>query len=153
VNLNLQMSYDDAMEISHGADSMTLEQLVVAYTRFNAIADNTPNWMPGDGGTDVVHDSEKHRAGKSIGWQRAMHAAMGLSTEAGEVLDPFKKELFGKQRPLRPEQLVEELGDIMFYVIQMIRALNELGLQVEFKDLLKDNVKKLANRYCEKFGR
>lgn len=153
MKLDMQMTYDDAMEISHGAESMTLEQLVAAYTRFNAIADNTPDWMPGDGKGDPVGEHEKHRAGKSIGWQRAMHAAMGLSTEAAEILDPFKKELFGKQRPLRPEQLVEELGDVMFYVIQMIRALNELGLQVEFKDLLKDNVKKLANRYCEKFGR
>jgi NTP pyrophosphatase (non-canonical NTP hydrolase) len=46
---------------------------------------------------------------------REFHAAMGLVTETAEFLDAFKKHIFyGK--PLDKVHLLEEIGDMMWYV-------------------------------------
>ena len=46
---------------------------------------------------------------------RCLHAAMGLSTESGELLDAIKKHVYyGAQ--LDTTNLFEELGDIFWYM-------------------------------------
>lgn len=45
---------------------------------------------------------------------RLLHAAIGMATEAGEVLDAVKKVLF-YGRPVDTHNLIEELGDLDFY--------------------------------------
>jgi NTP pyrophosphatase (non-canonical NTP hydrolase) len=145
----MSMTKDEAVDIAQGADGMTLEHLLTAYFSFNAITENTPPWL---GNEDMVFLSgDKEFSGKSQGFQMALHAAMGLVTEAGEFLDNFKKDLYGKNRPMRPDNAREELGDLLYYMALAIRGLQSMGYNINFRDIIKDNVVKLANRYIDKF--
>lgn len=77
--------------------------------------------------------------------QRILHAALGISTEAGELLDAVKKSLFyGK--PLDRTNLIEELGDLEWY---MAVLRDELGVTQEQVQAV--NLAKLQIRYPERF--
>jgi NTP pyrophosphatase (non-canonical NTP hydrolase) len=74
-----------------------------------------------------------------------LHAAMGIGTEAGELLDAFKRKLFyGKG--LDVVNIKEEVGDIMWYVAILLRELD-----LDFEDILDLNIKKLRARFPDKF--
>ncbi len=77
--------------------------------------------------------------------QKMFHAVIGLSTEANELLDQFKKHVFYK-RELDLVNLKEELGDVMWYIAILLRELD-----VKFEDVLDWNIEKLKKRYGEKF--
>jgi len=70
-----------------------------------------------------------------------LHAVIGIASEAGELLDIIKKELVYHVEP-DGEHLQEELGDILHYMMYILRnrgwALN---------DLMINNVTKLNKRY------
>lgn len=70
-----------------------------------------------------------------------LHAAMGISGEAGELLDAVKKHVI-YNKELDVDNAVEELGDIMFYVAMFC---NELGLTMN--DIIQVNRDKLNRRY------
>jgi NTP pyrophosphatase (non-canonical NTP hydrolase) len=78
---------------------------------------------------------------KSQGLDGLMHAAVGVAGEAGEILDAVKK-VWVYNKPLDRENLVEELGDIEFY-LQQLR--NLLGVTRE--ETIHANVAKLNKRY------
>ncbi|AVJ51808.1 nucleotide pyrophosphohydrolase [Pantoea phage vB_PagS_Vid5] len=66
-----------------------------------------------------------------------LHAVMGIAGEAGELVDAIKKHVFfGKE--LDKENVVEELGDILFYLEAMAQLLNVSKMQ-----LMAHNVDKL----------
>lgn len=70
-----------------------------------------------------------------------LHMAVGVSGEAGELLDAVKKHvIYGKE--LDVENVIEELGDIYFY---MQGLMNELGLTRD--QAIRENIKKLSKRY------
>lgn len=70
-----------------------------------------------------------------------VHMAIGISGEAGELLDAVKKHvIYGK--PLNRENVIEELGDIEFFLAG-IR--NTLGVPREF--IIESNIAKLRKRY------
>lgn len=140
------MDKDEAIRIAYDADTMTLEELLVAYEKFHTIVENTPNWMPGVTCPDTAQPLGTN-PGKPEAFQRSLHGAIGLCTEAAEVLDAHKKELYGKNKPLRAEHMREECGDLFFYLLLVMRAHG-----ITFRDVIKDNVHKLANRYIEKFN-
>lgn len=74
-----------------------------------------------------------------------LHAAMGIGTEAGELLDAFKRKIFyGKE--LDVVNIKEEVGDIMWYVAILLRELD-----LDFEDILQLNIDKLKARFPEKF--
>lgn len=73
---------------------------------------------------------------------RQIHAAMGLNGEAGEVLDLFKKQLFGKHAGVDQERLKDELGDIFWYFFLMLKA-SDLTLD----EVMGANIIKLSGRY------
>jgi NTP pyrophosphatase (non-canonical NTP hydrolase) len=76
---------------------------------------------------------------------RIEHAAFGLVTEAGEILDALKKaKFYGKE--LDTVNLIEEAGDMMWYL-----AILSDALDVSFEDIWERNIKKLKVRYPEKF--
>lgn len=76
---------------------------------------------------------------------RLLHAGIGMATETGEFLDMLKKHLYyGKT--LDKVNLAEELGDLCWYI-----AIAMDVLDIDFNDVLKTNIKKLAARYPEKF--
>ena len=77
--------------------------------------------------------------------KQLLHAALGLSTESGELLDCFKKHIYyGK--PLDVTNIIEELGDACWYISL---ALSAIGMSWE--DLFAINIAKLRSRYPEKF--
>jgi NTP pyrophosphatase (non-canonical NTP hydrolase) len=78
-------------------------------------------------------------------YNRLLHAAMGMATEAGEFLDPIKKHLFyGK--PLDLVNLREEVGDLLWYIAIACDAL-DTTIDAE----MQRNIAKLRKRYPEKF--
>lgn len=73
-----------------------------------------------------------------------IHSILGISGECGEILDAIKKHvIYGK--PLDRENLVEELGDMEFYM-EHLRKLN--GITRE--ETIAANVAKLANKAKER---
>lgn len=71
-----------------------------------------------------------------------IHMAIGVAGEAGELLDAVKKEaIYGK--PLDRDNVVEELGDLEFYM-QGLR--DALGISRD--EVLAANVEKLSTRYA-----
>ena len=80
------------------------------------------------------------------GLVRLLHATMGVSTEAGELLDAVKKHVFyGK--PLDRVNLFEEVGDIFWYLAILA---DELGF--DFESAMEKNIHKLQARYQGKFS-
>lgn len=70
-----------------------------------------------------------------------LHMAVGISGEAGELLDAAKKYSMYAQ-PIDMENVIEELGDLEFYM-EGIRQV--LGITRE--QTLDANIKKLSIRY------
>ena len=70
-----------------------------------------------------------------------LHMAVGVSTEANELLDAFKKHTI-YQKPLDVENVKEELGDLLFYMSNLMQS---VGLT--FEEILQHNIDKLSVRY------
>jgi len=80
------------------------------------------------------------------GLKRLLHAGIGISTEAGELLDALKKHIFyGKS--LDKVNMAEEVGDLFWYIAIIA---DELGF--EFESVMEKNIEKLKARYGEKFS-
>lgn len=77
--------------------------------------------------------------------EQLRNAAYGLNGEAGEVIDLLKKHEF-QGHPLKTESLVDELGDLLWYIAL---ACDALGVKLE--DAMRYNVDKLRKRYPEGF--
>lgn len=73
------------------------------------------------------------------------NAVYGLNGEAGEVIDILKKHEF-QGHTLSTEKLIDELGDIAWYL-----ALACTALGVTLTDIFNHNVEKLSARYPEGF--
>lgn len=71
-----------------------------------------------------------------------LHAAVGVSGEAGELLDAIKKH-WAYNKPLDVENVKEEIGDILFYVTAAM-----LVLELDLHAILQQNADKLATRYA-----
>ena len=70
------------------------------------------------------------------------HMATGISGEAGEFEDVIKKHVV-YQKQLDVENVKEELGDLLFYMSNLMQS---VGLS--FKDVLQHNIDKLSIRYA-----
>lgn len=70
-----------------------------------------------------------------------MHMAIGVSGEAGELLDAVKKAVIYR-KPLDRENVIEELGDIEFY----LEGLRQ-GAGITREETLQANIAKLGVRY------
>lgn len=77
--------------------------------------------------------------------ENLMHMVLGLVTESGELADAMKRNLaYGQD--LDVVNLKEEVGDLMWYIINLCRFLN-----TDLEDILDMNIAKLRVRYPEKF--
>jgi len=86
-------------------------------------ASRLTNWLPGD----------------------IVHSAMGIASEAGEILDNVKGAMFyGKS--LDAGNLKEELGDICWFMDMMMR-----GIGTTWGEVMSKNITKLRVRYPEQF--
>lgn len=73
-------------------------------------------------------------------------AALGCTGEAGELADLVKKELFqGRERD--HGRLIEELGDLLWYVSKMADALG-----ITLSCVAEENIRKLTIRYPNGFS-
>ena len=72
------------------------------------------------------------------------HAIIGLSADAGELLDEFKKwRFYDDKRAFPQKRLEEELGDVLYYVFAVCNELN-----VKPEDIMWQNRNKLRERYA-----
>lgn len=97
-------------------------------------------------------DIEEYRLGcartllrKSTILEDNLHMALGLSGEAGEFADVFKKE-FAYGKPPDIVNAMEEAGDMMWYIMGFC-TIND----IDFNKILEMNIAKLSARYPEKF--
>lgn len=74
-----------------------------------------------------------------------LHMVIGISTESGELLDVFKKAL-AYSKGLDFVNIGEEIGDILWYLINLCRMLN-----LDPEEIMQININKLKARYPEKF--
>ena len=87
-------------------------------------------------GQDIINDLTPEKAD-------LLHMAVGVSGEAGELLDAVKKAvIYNKEMDL--ENVIEELGDLEFYMSK-IRQI--VGITRE--EILKQNIDKLSIRYAK----
>ena len=74
-----------------------------------------------------------------------LHMCLGMQTETAEMSDVFKKYI-AYQKPVDWVNVKEEIGDLMWYVVNMCN-INAWDL----RDIMKTNIEKLEARYPEKF--
>ena len=72
-----------------------------------------------------------------------LHMAVGVAGEAGELLDAVKKATI-YNKPLDHKNMVEELGDLEFY---MSRVRQLIGVSRD--QVLEHNYEKLSRRYAK----
>ena len=71
----------------------------------------------------------------------SLHMAVGIAGEAGELLDAVKKAAIYR-KPIDRANVVEELGDLEFYM----EGLRQ-GLGITRQEVLDHNIVKLSKRY------
>lgn len=79
------------------------------------------------------------------GRDRLFLGPMGLSGEAGEVLELFKKHLI-HEKPMSRERLVEELGDVLWYYALILADHN-----IDLEYVMSENIMKLVARHGMKY--
>ena len=72
--------------------------------------------------------------------EEVMHWAIGLGEEAGEALSVIKHRYYGGEYDV--EDLVAELGDVLWYVAAICTANN-----IKLSDVASYNLAKIYNRY------
>lgn len=72
--------------------------------------------------------------------------ALGLVCEAGEAGDLLKKHLF-HDHELNREQLIAELGDVMWYLGNICNV-----CEIDLAEVAQANIDKLARRYPDGFS-
>ena len=85
---------------------------------------------------------ELDRSGINI--ERLLTGAVGLSAEAGELMEIVKKLIF-QGKPVNEETIFHmkrEMGDVMWYIMQVLMALD-----VDIEEIVAMNVEKLQKRY------
>ena len=84
-------------------------------------------------------------SGMSKKYPRILNGLMGLNGEAGECIDILKKTEF-QGHAFDPMKMVDELGDVLWYVAQLATG---LGVTLEY--VAQHNVDKLLARYPDGF--
>ena len=70
---------------------------------------------------------------------------LSIPEEAGEILRPFKKHRFHGM-PLDKDEIIEEVGDVMWYCVVLAHC---LGFSADH--VLETNLHKLQERYPDGF--
>jgi len=78
--------------------------------------------------------------------QTLLNGCMGLCGESGEVIDLLKKHL-SQGHDLNREKMIEEIGDVAWYIAEIAYALN-----VDLETVFTKNIEKLKKRYPEGFS-
>lgn len=85
-------------------------------------------------GADIIAEMTPAKANN-------IHMAIGITGEAGELLDAVKKECM-YNKVIDVENVIEELGDLEFYMEGLRQS-----LAITRQETLQHNLDKLATRY------
>lgn len=98
--------------------------------------------------TTDIPDYEKvyQRLDANLNVVQFLHAAMGICTESGELMDALKKHLIYGQ-PIDVTNVIEEAGDLFWYVAILAHAFN-----FTFEESMERNIEKLKARYPNRFN-
>lgn len=77
---------------------------------------------------------------KNAQMEPQLHAVLGIGSEAGELMDLYKKNL-ARSVPIDPEQIVDEVGDLLYYVARLLKTHGKT-----FEEAMAKNVIKLDYR-------
>ena len=83
---------------------------------------------------DMASETAVYKAEHAV-----IYPALGLAAEAGEVANKVKKIL--RDGNFNREAIADEVGDCLWYIAALCRDLN-----VDMKDLAKNNLRKLHDR-------
>lgn len=78
--------------------------------------------------------------------QQLVNFGLGITGEAGEVADIIKKHVFHGHE-LNKQELIKELGDVLWYVAGIASTIN-----VSLEDIAFMNLDKLLQRYPDGFS-
>lgn len=78
--------------------------------------------------------------------EKLCNCVAGIFGEGGEVADIIKKYLF-QGHSFDKEHLTEEIGDLMFYIVNLANVLN-----LDMELILEANVDKLKKRFPDGFS-
>ena len=88
-----------------------------------------------------------NRTAKDLGFRDGLiHAALGVTGESGEFADAVKRVAIYEGVPDRAN-MVEELGDLLWYIAYACEVLGE-PLEI----VARDNIEKLKKRYPEAYS-
>jgi NTP pyrophosphatase (non-canonical NTP hydrolase) len=94
----------------------------------------------------MTFDEYQTQANKTSGNNSIQAAALGLCGESGEVADLIKKYVY-HSHPFPMRKIMEELGDILWYIAEMCSVLG-----VSLETIAEENIYKLSARYPEGFS-
>jgi NTP pyrophosphatase (non-canonical NTP hydrolase) len=100
------------------------------YMQESARTENTPDFIKNDDSSLAAH---------------VMHGAMGVVTEAGELMDAMKRHLI-YSKPLDRTNVIEEVGDQLWYIALVLRSIGST-----FEEAMDLNIAKLRVRFPDKF--
>lgn len=89
---------------------------------------------------------------RMVNCARLNHHVSGCVTEAGELADALKKHIYyGK--PLDVTNMLEEVGDMLWYLTGLVECLCEESSEVGdcFNQIMETNIAKLRARFPNKF--
>jgi NTP pyrophosphatase (non-canonical NTP hydrolase) len=84
-----------------------------------------------------MHSPERDDEGQMV------NAALGMAGEAGEIANKIKKMVFYNMN-ISSADLMEECGDVMFYMQWLIERINP---NLTLEDVMRNNMLKLNARY------
>ena len=89
----------------------------------------------------LVKSGEQLKAEVEPHEMHLLHMVLGISGEAGELLDAIKKSVMYR-KPLNRTNVIEELGDLEFYLEGLRQALG-----IDRAVCIDHNLRKLNTRY------
>ncbi|MGP6207118.1 nucleoside triphosphate pyrophosphohydrolase family protein [Cuniculiplasma sp. SKW3] len=92
---------------------------------------------------EKYEEQQKRTAGPR---SNLINAALGLCGESGEVADLIKKVEF-QGHSFNRDKIIEELGDILWYLSEAARAINS-----NLSEIAQANIDKLKKRYPKGFS-
>lgn len=78
--------------------------------------------------------------------KQLLNCCLGIHGESGEVADVIKKSVF-QGHEMNVNHIEEELGDVLFYIVNLASVLN-----LEMENILESNYLKLKTRYPNGFN-
>lgn len=95
---------------------------------------------------DEYQELAARTANRKLDEKRLAVSGLGLSGEAGEVVELIKKHI-GHGHVLNTEAVAKELGDVLWYVADICTAVG-----IDMADVAEANIAKLRARYPEGFS-